>query len=813
MAAGDIISVTVLPTGWEAEVKVSGLAVGGTYAFGMGSNNNPATGTPKVDFTVVSLGYDNTGAATTITRHVYGVPAILAGGAERWPYSTASIAGVFTSGTFVDGETVTASISGRTAIVLGAQATGPNLWVRTVSGATNAADVWTGGTSSAIFTASATASATTTQTATAAPARERYDGTNTTIRFALSDYIYQKDATGAGNSGTAPVVSVLSGLYTSSGTPTNASGAGFAVTNSSTIAYPKVIGHFAVAQRLALNGPEAIEVFAVHKYGTGGNPIAFLTMTATGGSSGHTETGTATAMTLSARGDLIPVYVVSLNLSVGAGFTRGELVSIRFTAYPWMGDSTAVLDSTTDAGTKPFQLTDLKRTIMDKMICRVSATGNDSTGVASTNQATADASPCLTWQGAALKIAAQNNTSFSLNRLDGGEIQLNAGTYRWNKTGSSASTNGVFTLCPHSSTNRAGVIWDANVADTHTQYAYQRFYNCTITRANNTYIIFAAGTNVLIMDTINMTDAQTNPWYSGDTDTNVEFFDCTSTNGNLSKGGNDGHARIVRNYTYTATTPGAGSPCGNASCVLGFHGQGGAVGMWVALASQGSNNFVHGYCTHYALTDGLWVSQSNLNMTNWAIVNNVVERIVANATPLIEISATNITNLLIVHNSFPGQRFNMENDWATPTNKVAIDYVGKFNSFNARGNHRADIRAANGSIIGYWPVDNSVGWDSNHDEGIAATGDFDFHGLNSNFTAGNTGIQTPVPAGYVSDQSQGGTGTGNGNYHVAAGSVLIGKITNNKSILPYDISGTPRTAVDAAGAYHYGLGGDMFLCM
>lgn len=812
MAAGDIVSVTILSTGWECEVILSGLNVGGTYAFGMGTNNEPSLGTPKVDFTVVSLGYDNTGVATTITRHVYGVPAILAGGSERWPYSTASIAGAFTLGTFVDGETVTASVSGRTATVLGGQSAGPKLWVRTVSGATNAADVWTGGTSAATFAATATHVATSAQNGTSAPARERYDGTNTTIRFALSDYIYQKDATGAGNSGTAPVVNILSGLYILSGTPNNASGAGFAVTNSSTVAYPKVIGHFAVTNRLAINGTEAIEVFAVHKYGTGGKPIAFLTMTATGGSSSHTETGTATAMTLSARGDLIPVYSVSLNLSTNAGFTRGELVSIRFTIYPWLGDSSAILDSTTDAEAKIFLLQDLKRTIMDKMICVVDgSTGNDSTGVASTNQATADASPCLTWQGAALKIAAQNNTSYSLNRLDGGEIQLKAATYRWNKTGSSASTNGMFTLCPHSSTNRAGVVWDANVADTHTQYTYQRFYNMTIMRANNTYIIFAASTNLMVMDSINMTDTQTNPWYSGDVSTCLDFIDCISTNGNLSKGGNDGHARLVRNYTYTATTPGAGTPCGNASCVLGLHATGGAAGAWVALSSQGSNNFIHGYSTHYALTDGLWVSQSSLNMTNWAIVNNVIERLGAPITPLIEISATNISNLLIAHNSFVGQRFNMENDWGTPSNKIAIDYVGKFNSFDSRGNHRADTRASNGAIIGYWSLDNSVGWDSNLHGGIASGGDFDFYGLNSNFTPGETDVTPSVLAGYVSDKSHSGTDTGNGDYHVAVGSPLIGKIINSKSILPYDIAGVLRMPTDAAGAYHYSAAsGNMF---
>lgn len=717
MATGDISSVTILANGWEADIVIVGLSTGGTYAMGLGTNNDPSTGTPKIAFTVVSLGYDSAGVATTVIRTVYGTTPVR----KAYPSQTSN---------------------------------------------------------------------------------EESGSSPVTVRVALSDYIYAKDKTGGGNSGTAPVVSILASFYTQGGTPNNASGAGFAVTNSSTVAYPKVIGHWAVPERLAVNGTEAVEFFAVHKYGTGGKPIAFLTMTATGASSSHTETGTATTMTLSARGDLIPVYAVSLNLSTGAGFTRGELVTIRVTAKPWLGDSSAVLDSTTDAGTQVYQLADLHRTIMSPMYARVDGVGAGSPA-ASATQGTADANPFATIALAAAGIAAANNSAFSLNRVDGGEIQLNAGS-SYTYVSSGTTTTGCVTIKPHSSTNRAGVVLIQSSAAY--QSAYLRLYNITITRASNTFLFFAANPNYLVMDSINFNDVRTG-WYSGDTNTAIDFIDCISNNSYFSKGGNDGHARLIRNQTYTATTEAAATTCGNASCVLGFHGIGGAMPLWQGITSAGTSNFVFAYSTQYALTDGLCFGQGNpsVDLSNVAIVNNMIERIGAAATPLAEISDANFSNLLLAHNTFAGQRFNMENDIvAAFVNKTFTDYLGKFNSFNARGDHRADILDTDGSMVGTWSIGYSVGWDSNHNEGISYTGDTDFWGLNSNYTAGLTAISPSVPAEYVSDRSKGGTDAGNGDYHVlSAASPIAGKITGSKSILPFDIAGTARTAVDAAGAYHF----------
>lgn len=82
-ATGDISNVNIIKdtcttgitcNGWALGFTVAGMATGGGYSFGLGTNNNPSTA--KVTLTVTRLGYDNTGNATTYVQKVYGVPGV-----------------------------------------------------------------------------------------------------------------------------------------------------------------------------------------------------------------------------------------------------------------------------------------------------------------------------------------------------------------------------------------------------------------------------------------------------------------------------------------------------------------------------------------------------------------------------------------------------------------------------------------------------------------------------------------------------------------------------------------------------------------
>lgn len=77
MATGNILSCTILATGWEAEVKIEGLSTGGTYLFDATSNSLADASTAKVTFTVVSEGYSAAGAYTFDAS----------GGYRFWTYS------------------------------------------------------------------------------------------------------------------------------------------------------------------------------------------------------------------------------------------------------------------------------------------------------------------------------------------------------------------------------------------------------------------------------------------------------------------------------------------------------------------------------------------------------------------------------------------------------------------------------------------------------------------------------------------------------------------------------------------------------
>ncbi len=630
-------------------------------------------------------------------------------------------------------------------------------------------------------------------------------GGNLVVRVALSEYIYDADAfaIAAVGAGWVQVAAESNAVHASSSTI------------SSALAYPKVIGHFAVPDRVPVNGITDIEVFAVQAFATDGKPVAMVKITATGADSSHVETSAdITDMTLSGRGDLIPVYAASMDLSVSAGFTLGEVVTIDFTAYPWVGDAGAVLNSTTDAGTQIFQLNPLTYTIMNKMIAVVDGVGGG-TPVASESQAAADAAPFATQDDAIVGIAAQNNSDHSLNRLDGGEIQLKAGTYKFDFSAAGASTNGYHTTTIHSSTTRAGVIFDGYDVN-RTARNYMRFFDVTITRAGADLICIAGAGDVTLMESVDFADSQAILWYSGDADSNLEFLDCTYNSGRFSPGASTGHSRLHRNCTYTATNQTTLAGAGNPSCLLGLKapiGGGASQAVYYFWSTAGLNNKVIGYCKMDDSPLGL-LTETVQAISNIAIVNNLIERVGASQVPILSISAgggVDVSNIVLFNNSFAGRRFNHENDLVAPfVNGTFTNYIAKNNIFNARGDHRADIDDEDALMVGTWPVGYSVGWSNNHNEAIDYGGDTDFWGLYSNIDTGTdsgTAIVPAVPAGYVVDASRGGTDLGNGDYHLDTGSPAIGQAT--EILLPFDIEGTVRfiesaTNGGAAGAYEFG---------
>jgi hypothetical protein len=72
LGVAGVLSVEISPDGWYADLSFEGQSTGGTYDLGLGANGDPDTGTPKLVLTVTSMGFDDTGAPTTVERTVYG---------------------------------------------------------------------------------------------------------------------------------------------------------------------------------------------------------------------------------------------------------------------------------------------------------------------------------------------------------------------------------------------------------------------------------------------------------------------------------------------------------------------------------------------------------------------------------------------------------------------------------------------------------------------------------------------------------------------------------------------------------------------
>jgi hypothetical protein len=347
MAAGDILGIVIGTDGWYADITIEGVATGGTYNFGLGANNDPTVA--KLALTVVSLGFDDTGAATTMTRTVYGTKQV------RKVY--------------------------------------PNQAIN----------------------------------------EETASGGNTTVRVALSDYVYAKDNTGAGNSGTAVTATIASGLYTQGGTSSLAS-TGMAVTNNSTLAYPKVVGNWSWPGYDKRGASFKLRAVVAHISAQQARPVRCVKFTATDGT--NTATATVTNPTAEAGfGDAVPVveYVATLDSSL---LTQGAVLTENFIAYPWIGDTASCLD--TSAGTvQPTTAYGPAKSVCDKTgvyapsIAVVdSVSGNDGTGFVGTDIGSPPAS-YATIAAALTALKTYNNANYSRNNPGGSVVYLKAGSHTW----------------------------------------------------------------------------------------------------------------------------------------------------------------------------------------------------------------------------------------------------------------------------------------------------------------------------------------------------------------------------------------------
>ena len=278
MAAGDILSAEVLGaapdtySGYIAgsliQIKYAGMAAGGTSRFdtpnvGFNANGNIWKGlsdetTAYGRLTVTSKGFDASGTATTITRHVY--------------------------------------------LMRDYRQKNPN----------------------------------------EAAACETVSGSDLLKTYVLSEPVYAKDKSGAGNSGVDITLDMLSGVYTKSGTPNNATTA-FAVTNFSSLAYRKPKMRWEFPNRQRFTSTHNVGVHAAHLFG-----VACVKVTETDAHSNAvmSTVGSRTKRLRPVTGLYYESWVASINPSA---LTQGDAVTVNAKVYPLVGD--VYFDSSTDGVT------------------------------------------------------------------------------------------------------------------------------------------------------------------------------------------------------------------------------------------------------------------------------------------------------------------------------------------------------------------------------------------------------------------------------------------------------------------------------
>lgn len=745
MAVGDILSVTVGVDGWWADIVVAGLSTGGTYAFGLGTNNNPATGTPKIAFTVVSMGFDDTGAATTITRTVYGTKQV------RKAYPNA---------------------------------------------ATN---------------------------------EESTGGGNVTVRVALSDYIYVKDATGGGNSGTAPTVTILSGFYTQAATPNNATTA-MAVTNSSTAAYPKVVGNWSWPGLDKITGTTfGLRAVAFHSSARSGRPVRAVKFTAADTHS-NTVTTTVTAATVdSTVGDAVPVpeFIATLSSST---LTALDIVTCNFVAYPWIGDTAACLDTTVGGTAQPTplygptaMLNDKSATYGTSYAVVDSASGNDGTGaVSATFNAGSPPAAYATIFAAYNAVRTFNNTNYTRNNCGGSTIYLRGNaSHTWlNGTptvGTTPATWLTVTTFPGDTQATIGAVSGGRSAG-----LMVKLVNLNLTGQASGGTISAGTGSYMWADQCAVSAPTANqPMFYNNTVWYLTRCTITSLNQAVQPfSGVNAAPAIVRGNTLAVDGVLMYTVLGNQRTDTGN------TGTWTDLVSGMITPAVTNAVVAYNIVRGKCTFNIGMGSTvhshGFAVIQNVVE-ITTTAFSCTRIAAdasigNPVNNIMLWHNTMVGDRANVGYNDGTGAGSASIAIPRKFWSLKNNIFDDANIKAdtfgtPDGARIGNWSNLYGVGYSGNLNgelSGISAGGQFyhEFMGLSSDQPTPTGGTQPPQGTAravtypkFVNRQSYNGTttGAGGGDYRVAGDSPAVGLSID--WVLPYDIAGNARTAADPVGAY------------
>jgi hypothetical protein len=644
-------------------------------------------------------------------------------------------------------------------------------------------------------------------------------GATMTIRVALSDYIYSVDA--------SCTATIAAGIYTASAVSNNAVSS-LAVTNNSTMTYAKAppICRWVKPGYEQVTGDFVVEATCFSKWARNGKPLAAVVFSVTDAHA-HTVSVVTNDMTVSSwGGDQNAVLVYAATISVST-LTQGDVLTANFIAYPWFGNSTSILDSS--AGTAPpsenlgpLKLLNDKSGTYGAAYCAVKTTGNNATCAANASQSTAEAATgCLDIGTAMTKITAFNNTNYARNNPGGGTVLVCAGSFSYPGTQpgvdqGAQDTYVTVTKCS-TATQANAIINTGTNADIETQKI--KITGITVDTHVTPPVATLVGrtaTDVLWIDNdiINM-PSDTAPIYSWKLIYATRNSVTAIANGFTAFSTNPGPYALVRGNSAPSTTAGGGIPAhmyasvGNKNIVVGLAGNG-----WIEPGDTSGQATTDGgiYAFNSAYNINAQPIQSYATGTTWAkgtaYVQNVIEK-VTDTDPLIQIAAdgttaTPVDNVIVWDNTFVGERMNLAYNETGTTALFRGNWSVHGNllfNWNIKTDTFTGGTGANGARVGNWSQVYRVG-DAGDDIQSQFGGVFFAPEFDGMYT-----LNQSVTIGFVSDRSFAtGTAAGNGDYHLTSSSSFKSRIAAGEAVLPFDITGTPRSnsGSGAIGAYEFG---------
>lgn len=188
-----------------------------------------------------------------------------------------------------------------------------------------------------------------------------------------------------------------------------------------------------------------------------------------------------------------------------------------------------------------------------------------------------------------------------------------------------------------------------------------------------------------------------------------------------------------------------------------------------------------------------------------AIIQNVFEHVATAGVMAFSTAEVNLTNVIFINNTLVGHKYNgCYLDDGTTNYDKALWFL-KNNLFDDY-NIKTDIFATSGNLIGNWPAVFGVAYYANifaDTTGSGAPNQFsntDSGGFPGVFC--REGGLNPIDLDYAENASQTGTGDGNGDYHINQDSAALGIVS--KQPVRFDLAGVQRQYINgASGPYEY----------